>query len=162
MWFVSCSAGLVTFYPFRYRECALGQTLSQSGGGTERRKQFSDEPKYKSHGVVSCINTRRVECDSKQDRLGGIHFAPGSREPEKVSGALMFNEGFEEEEEGILLGLEADGDNHFRLFGCVTQNQSENSKGERKLQGTDLRTFITSSLPMWRPSSSTGGLCGFL
>lgn len=28
-WFVSCSAGLVVFYPFSYRECALVQTLSQ-------------------------------------------------------------------------------------------------------------------------------------
>lgn len=137
-----------------------GPDTQPKAGETERRKQFSDEPNYKSHGAVSCINTRRAAC-SKQDRLGGIHFAPGSRELEKVSGALMFNEGFEEEE-GILLGLEADGDNHFRLFGCVTQNQSENSKEERKLQGTDLRTFITSSLPMWEPSSSTGGLCGFL
>lgn len=59
-----------------------------------------------------------------------------------------------EEQEGILLGFEADDDNHSRLFGYVSQNESENSKGKRKLNGTNLRTFIVLSLPRWRPSSS--------
>lgn len=58
----------------------------------------------------------------------------------------MLDTGFEEKE-GILLGFEADDDNHSRLFGCVSQNESENSKGKRKLNGSNLRTFIALSLP---------------
>lgn len=66
----------------------------------------------------------------------------------------MLDMGFEEQE--------ADDDNHSRLFGYVSQNESENSKGKRKLKGTNLRAFIALSLPRWRPSSSTGGFVFFL
>lgn len=68
----------------------------------------------------------------------------------------MLDMGFEEQE-GILLGFEADDDNHSRLFRCVSQNESENSKGKRKLNGTNLRTFITLFIPRWTPSLTTGG-----
>lgn len=36
VWFVSCSALLVTFYPFNNRICALGQTLRQRLGKQRR------------------------------------------------------------------------------------------------------------------------------
>lgn len=64
-----------------------------------------------------------------------------------MSRALTFEVGLEEQA-GILLGHKADDENHSRLFGCASQNQTENSKRERKLKGTELRPFIISSLPM--------------
>lgn len=46
----------------------------------------------------------------------------------------MFGESFEERE-GILPGYGGHGDDHARLSGRASQNQSENSKGERKPRG---------------------------
>lgn len=54
VWFVSYSAGLVAFYPFSYRECALGLETQLKAGKLGEKAQFSDEPNCKSQGVVSC------------------------------------------------------------------------------------------------------------
>ena len=54
-------------------------------------------------------------------KAGGIHFALESRDPGKVSGSLVLETGFEEQE-GILPGCEAGDDNHSRLCGCASQN----------------------------------------
>lgn len=66
--------------------------------------------------------------------MSGLHFAPGRREPGKLSGALIFDKGFEEPEE-ILLGHEADDDNHSRLFGCASQNKSRTPRGNENSRG---------------------------
>ena len=114
-----------------------------------------------SQGVVVSWTTLD-ELVFKAGQDGRHSFCLGSREPQKVSRALMFDVGFKKQEE-IFLGHEK----HMMtiitdLFGCGGQNKSENFKGERKLKGTELRPFITSSLLVWGPRSSTEGLRIFL
>lgn len=112
-----------------------------------------------SHGVVSCKTLDELVFKAGQD--GRDSFCLGSRERRKVSRALVSDMDFKEKED-FFLGNETDDDNHYRLFWVCQPNQSENFKGERKLKGTELRSFITSSLPVWRPRSRTRGLCIFL
>lgn len=91
VWFVLCSAGLVTFYPFNYRECALGQTLSQRlGKKRERKKNFLGELSH----ITWSSKPYNTWWASVHLRAGGRDsFCLGSREPRKVSRALMFDVG---------------------------------------------------------------------